>query len=115
MKDALHTPWSDVVDLVQLTSTKDAQGFETETETLVPVLCNWQDGVSQSEFYRSRKAGMDASAQVEIQKAELAYVWPKATTIGERFVYFGGLKYKVLRDFPQSFDTQTLILSEVIR
>ena len=114
MRANLHTPWSDVAELVQLTSTKDAQGFETETETLVPVMCSWGDGVSQSEFYRSRKAGMDASAQVEVQKADLYAVWPLGTP-GERFVYFMGLKYKVLRDFPQTFDTQTLILSEVIR
>ena len=114
MKDNLHTPWSDVCDLYTLPDKQDSEGYGVDTpEKLSGVFCNWQDGVSQSEFYLSQKAGMRASAQVEIHKVDMLAAYP-AGTAGERFVDFGARHYKVLRDFPQSFDTQTLILTEVI-
>ena len=109
-----HVPWSDVVSLVTATAVKDADGYETLTETLTPVMCSWTDGVSQSEFYLSNKAGMDASAQVTVWKADLSDVWP-AGTAGRRFVEFNGVRYRVVRTAPADFDTVTLILSEVIR
>lgn len=114
MKDLRHTPWSDTVDLITFSSVKDSDGFETLTEVKHTVYASWQDGVSQSEYYLADKAGMRATAQVEIQKVDMLEVWASGSG-GERFVDFNGLRYKVLRDFPQSFDTQTLILTEVIR
>lgn len=114
MKGNLHTPWSDTVTLLTEIETRDAQGYETAQKTPHVVFCNYEDGVSQSEYYLSSKNGMRATAQVEIHKADMLEVWPRGTP-GERFVEFEGQRYRVLRDFPQSFDTQTLILSEVIR
>lgn len=114
MRDNLHTPWSDTVTLLGFSFTKDSDGFETAAETEKTVFCNWEDGVSQSEFYLANKNGMRAAAQVEIYKADMLEAWPRGTP-GKRFVIFDGGRYEVLRDFPQSFDTQTLILSEVIR
>lgn len=114
MKDNLHTPWSDVCDLYTLPDKQDAEGYGVdEPSKLSGVFCNWEDGVSQSEFYLSQKAGLRASAQVEIHKVDMLAAFPAGTS-GERYVNFGGRSYKVLRDFPQSFDTQTLILTEVI-
>lgn len=114
MKANLHTPWSDTADLIALTGVKDAEGYETLTEDPHTVFCNWSDGVSQSEFYLSEKRGMRASAEVEIWKADMLETWPRGTS-GDRFVDFNGTRYKVIRDFPASFDTQTLILTEVIQ
>ena len=114
MKANLHTPWSDTVDLLELTGVKDAEGYDPPTPTPHTVYCNWQDGVSQSEFYLSEKRGMRASAEVEIDKADMLEVWPRGTS-GDRFLIFNGARYRVVRDFPASFDTQTLILTEVIR
>lgn len=114
MKANLHTPWSDTVDLLELTGVKDAEGYDPPTPTPHTVYCNWQDGVSQSEFYLSEKRGMRASAEVEIHKADMLDVWPRGTS-GDRFLVFNGTRYRVVRDFPASFDTQTLILTEVIR
>ena len=114
MKAGLHTPWSDVAELITFSSVKDDDGYETLTETKHTVFCNWEDGVSQSEFYLSDKAGMRASAQVELHKVDLIEIWPEGMG-GDRFVDFQGVRYRVLRHFPQSFDTQTLILTEVIR
>ncbi len=114
MKDNLHTPWSDTVDLIVSAHTKDAEGYETATEERHTVFCNWQDGVSQSEFYLSNKAGMRAAAQVEIHKADLYETWPRGS-FGDRFVEFLGVRFRVLRTAAESFDTVTLILTEVIR
>ena len=114
MKNELHTPWSDVCTLIRVETAKDSQGYETETEVPFAVACTWEDGVSQAEFYRSYKAGMQASNSVEIWKADMLTAWPRGTA-GRRFVDFQGQRYKVLRDFPSGFDLQTLILSEVIR
>lgn len=114
MKANLHTPWSDTVDLISRSSAQGADGFEQISETAHTVFCNWQDGVSQSEFYLSAKYGMRAAAQVEVHKVDLLEAWPRGT-VGERFVEFDGVRYKVLRSAAESFDTQTLILTEVIR
>lgn len=114
MKDTQNN-WIDAtVDLITFTSIKDADVYETLAEVKHPVFCKFQDGVSQSEFYLSDKAGMRASAQVELHKIDLIEVWPSGMG-GDRFVDFNGVRYRVLRDFPQSFDTQMLILTEVIR
>lgn len=100
-----HTPWSDVCDLVAIEDEQDAEGYGVKTPTNRTVFCDWQDGVSQKEFYYSHKAGLIASASVEIQAADYA---------GEKFVEFGGKRYRVLRSFMSSFDCLTLILSEVV-
>lgn len=114
MKENLRTPWSDTVDLITVALTKDAEGFEGFVETRHTLCCDWKDGVSQSEFYLSNKAGMRASAQVEIYQVDMFEIWPRGTP-GDRFLEFDGVRYRVLRDFPASIDTQQLILAEVIR
>lgn len=116
MKDVLHCPWSDEITLVWLETTKDASGFEaiTEHRSTPPLLCDFEDGVSQSEFYRSMKAGTAASAQAEVQTADYEAFWP-ASYSDYRFAELRGKRYRVLRSFPQSFDTTTLILTEVTR
>ena len=116
MKDTLHTPWSDEITLVWLETTKDSANFETITphRSCPPLLCDFENGVSQSEFYRSMKAGVQATAQAEVQKADFEDFWPKDYT-DLRYAEFRGKRYRILRSFPQSFDTLTLILSEVIR
>lgn len=114
MKTMQHTPWSDTADLITAEAVQDAEGYVTVTETPHTVYCSFTDGVSQSEFYLSQKLGMRASCQVEVHRADLAEIWP-AGTYGDRFVDFNGVRYKVLRTAAETFDTVTLILTEVIR
>lgn len=114
MKKGLHTPWSDVCDLLFYADKQEDNGYGVDAPVKTTVFCNFEDGVSQSEFYLSQKAGLRAGAQVQIWKADMLEAFP-AGTAGERFVDFAGRHFKVLRDFPQDFDTQTLILTEVIR
>lgn len=100
-----HTPWSDVCDLVTINDNQDAEGYGIAVPVRRRVFCNWEDGVSQKEFYYSHKAGLLASASVEIQSVDYQ---------GEKFVEFGGRRYRVLRSFMSSFDLLTMILSEVV-
>ena len=119
MRAALHTPWSDVAELVVYEFVQDSQGFEVLAPTVddqgqeqpgAPikrqVYCNFEEGVSQREFYLSQKEGLRADASIELWTVDYS---------GEQFVDFGGRHYKVLRGFVSAFDATTLILTEVIR
>lgn len=116
MGSILHTPWSDEIVLIWRETTQDASGFEAimEHRSKPPLLCDFEDGVSQSEFYRSMQAGIQASAQVEVQSVDYNAFWPEGYT-DYRFAELRGKRYRVVRSFPQTFDTLTLILTEVIR
>lgn len=115
MRKNTHTPWSDVAELVSFDFVQDSQGFEElapgpggqpGTPTKRQVFCNFEEGVSQNEFYLSHKEGLRASASIELWTADYN---------GEQFVDFGERRYKVLRGFVSAFDVTTLILTEVIR
>lgn len=106
MRDALHTPWSDTVDLLTSEDNQDAEGYGVKAPTKRTVYCTWEDGVSQKEFYLSQKEGLRASASVELWRVDYE---------GEEFADFNGKRYRVLRSFASSFDCVTLILSEVVR
>ena len=116
MSAPLHTPWSDEIVLIWRETVKDSSGFATAEDhrSDPPLLCDFVDGVSQSEFYNSRKAGMEASAQTELQTVDYDAFWPAGYS-DDRFAELRGRRYRILRSFPQSFDTTTLILQEVIR
>lgn len=112
----LHAPWSDEITLIWRETTKDSSGYEgiTEHRSNPPLFCDWEDGVSQSEFYRSMKAGVQASAQAEVQTVDYLDFWPEGYT-DYKLAEFRGKRYRILRSFPQTFDSLTLILTEVIR
>lgn len=119
MKQQLHTPWSDVAELVSFNLIKDPQGFEYLTPTTDEqgreqpgqptkrqICCTFEEGTSQKEFYYSHKEGLRASASLELWTVDYQ---------GEEFVDFAGRHFRVLRSFVSGFDMTTLILSEVIR
>lgn len=119
MRKNTHTPWSDVAELVTFDFVQDAQGFEElapsvdeegqeqpGTPTKRQVFCNFEEGVSQNEFYLSHKEGLRASASIELWTADYN---------GEQFVDFGSRRFRILRGFVSAFDVTTLILTEVIR
>lgn len=112
----LHTEWSDEIVLIKLTGSQDAAGYRNPTETRSdpPLLCSFEDGVSQSEFYRSRKAGMQADAQAQVWTADYEEFFP-ASYAGRRRCELRDRKFEILRSFPESMDITTLILQEVER
>lgn len=109
-------PWSDTITLIWREPTKDASGFETITEhrSNPPLFCSFEDGVSQSEFYQSMKAGVAATAQAEVQTVDYLDFWPAGYT-DYRFAELRGRRFRIVRSFPQTFDSLTLILTEVTR
>ena len=113
---ARNTPWSDELVLIWREQPDSASGFGAVTEhrSDPPLFCDFQAGVSQSEFYRSMKAGVQADAQAEIQSVDYFDFWPEGYT-DLRFCEIRGKKYRIIRSFPQTFDTLTLILQEVVR
>lgn len=117
MRENLHTPWSDTIDLIVYSNAQNESGYPaTPTvpagSTRRTVFCTFEDGVSQNEFYLSQKTGHRASASVEIHAVDYE---------NEEYAEFaGGFQpvprlYKVLRTFRSSFDCVTLILEEVVR
>ena len=106
MRDDMHTPWSDVIDLLTFADNQDPEGYGVQAARRRTLFCNWEEGVSQNEFYLSNKQGLQATDSVELQRVDYE---------GERFAEFEGRRYRVVRSFPASFDTITLILSEVVR
>lgn len=106
MRGLYHTPWSDEVDLLTFADNQDSEGYGVEPAQRRTLFCNWEEGVSQNEFYLSNKQGLQATDSVELQRADYE---------GERFAEYQGRRYRVIRSFPASFDTITLILSEVVR
>lgn len=114
--ELFHAPWSDEIVLIWRESVKDAAGFGviTEVRSNPPLMCDFEAGVSQSEFYRSMKAGVQASAQAEVQRVDYEGFWPEGYT-DIRFAELRGKRYRIIRSFPQSYDTLTLMLSEVVR
>ena len=107
MRDALHTPWSDEIGLLRFDPTQNANGYRKyNTPEARMLMCTFEEGVSQNEFYLSMKQGMQATASVEIWTVDYD---------GEEFAVFKGRFFRVLRAFKSGFDYTTLILSEVIR
>lgn len=107
MRDIMHTPWSDEAFLLKPDPDTDADGYDIPERMLRRrVFCTFEEGVSQSEFYQADKAGLRASASVELWSVDYA---------GEALVLFAGRYFKVIRAFQSGFDTKTLILSEVVR
>lgn len=106
MKDNLHTPWSDEIELLSFADNQDPEGYGVEAASKRTLFCTWEDGVSQKEFYLSHKEGLEASASADIWRVDYE---------GERYARFRGKLYRVIRSFPSSFDTLTLMLAEVIR
>ena len=112
----LHTPWSDEITLLRFEGEKNAAGYRNPepVASCPPLLCSFEDGVSQSEFYLSRKAGMQADAQAEVWAADYDAFWPEGYA-GRRQAQLWGRTYEIVRAFQNSMDTKILILQEVLR
>ena len=115
-QSAMRTPWSDTITLIWIEAAQDLDGYEIliDHPDEQPMYCNFQKGVSQSEYYASLKAGIAAEAQAEVQSCDYEAFWPEDYRL-IRLCEIDGVRYRILRSFPQSFDTLTLMLAEVVR
>jgi hypothetical protein len=100
-----RTPFSDVCNLITVTATLDADGYETKSEAKVQVFCSVNVGVVRSEFYEALKAGVQLSATVEVWEDDYN---------AARLLEFDGKRYKIERTYPTGHGTIELTCSEVI-
>lgn len=101
-----RTPWMDVIKLIAVSRAKDDDGYEQETETERTVCCTFSEGVNRTEFYEAMKAGIRASATVELWADEYD---------GEERAEVNGKTYSVVRAYETGRGTLDLTLTEVIR
>lgn len=111
-----HTEWSDEIVLIKLVGDQDAAGYRNPepVSSDPPLLCSFEDGVSQSEFYRSRQVGMQAGAQARVWTVDYEEFFPADYT-GMRRCQLRNRTFDILRSFPEDMDITTLILQEVLR
>lgn len=101
-----NTPFTDVCSLISVTTTKDADGYDTTAETSREIFCSVSDGVVRSEYYEAMKAGVKLSATVEVWQDD----YQKETLLEH-----GETRYKVERVYPTGNGTLELSCSEVVR
>lgn len=105
MRKSNTSEWSDGISLVHRVSAADADGYETFTETSHEAFADFSTGVSRAEFYEAQKLGMKLSATVEILSMDYN---------NEEIVVHNGARYNVIRSYPATFDTITLVLEEIV-
>jgi hypothetical protein len=100
-----RTPFSDVCELVVVTISKDADGYDVNTETKAQVFCSVNTGAVRSEFYEALKAGVKLSITVEVWQDD----YNNATMLD-----FDEKRYKIERVYPTGHGTLELTCSEVV-
>lgn len=101
-----NTPFADVCSLISTVATKDADGYDTVTETFRDVFCSISDGVVRSEYYEAMKAGIRLSITVEVWQDD----YQKETLLDHNKT-----RYKIERTYPTGNGTLELSCSEVVR
>jgi len=98
---------NDVIKLVDYATTTDADGYaETVKETLTEVRCDSGNGVTRTEFYEAKKAGIKLSAAFEVWACDYG---------GQEIIEHNGKRYKVERAFPLGDGAVQLNCSEIKR
>lgn len=96
---------NDTIKLIDVTVTKDADGYEVINETLAEVKCASGNGITRAEFYEAYKAGLKLSAAFELWGCDYS---------GQKEIEHHGKRYKVERAFPLTDGAVQLNCSEVI-
>lgn len=96
----------DIINLVNVVKTTDADGYDTVTETLITEKCDSGNGVTRSEFYEAMKAGLKLTAAFEMWACDYG---------GQEYVEHNGKRYKVERAYPLGDGAVQLNCSEEVR
>ena len=96
----------DTISLVSTAKITDADGYDTTTETLTTVMCDSGNGVTRSEFYEAKKAGIKLTAAFEMWACDYG---------GQEYIEHNGKRYKVERAFPLGDGAVQLNCSEIKR
>ena len=104
---------NDVIELVSVTSLRDEDGFETETETAFTCMAD-VESVRRTEFYQAAMADIKVSLAAAVNYAD----YDAAKTQNGKAptkVNFDGGSYRIVRTYRvKKHNTITLYLSEVI-
>lgn len=101
-----NTPFSDVCDLISVTATEDADGYETFVEAKTQVFCSVNQGVVRSEFYEAMRSNVKLSVTIEIWQDDYN---------DAKLIDFNGKRYEAVRAYPTGHGTIEISCSEVTR
>jgi hypothetical protein len=94
--------FSDVINLVKITNSKNEYFDIVQTETKRQVYAN-KKSIKMSEFYQAQVVGM---------KPELIFeIWANEYE-GEEYIEFDGIKYKIIRTYMKNVDILELVVSK---
>lgn len=94
--------FSDVINLVKISNSKNEYFDIVQTETKRQVYAN-KKSIKMSEFYQAQVVGM---------KPELIFeIWANEYE-GEEYIEFDGIKYKIIRTYMKSVDILELVVSK---
>jgi SPP1 family predicted phage head-tail adaptor len=93
--------FSDVINLVKITSAKNDYFDIVQTETKRQVYAN-KKSIKMSEFYQAQVVGMKPELVFEIWASEYD---------GEEYIEFDGVKYKIIRTYMKNVDILELVVS----
>lgn len=99
-----RTPFSDICELVAITTTKDADGYGVVTETKSQAFCSVNVGAVRSEFYEALKVGIKVSVTIEVWEEDFN---------GATELIHEGKRYKIGRTYPTGHGTLELSCYEV--
>lgn len=100
-----RAPFSDICELISVSTAKDADGYDIRTETEREVFCSISAGVSRTEMYEALKAGIKLSATAEVWEAD----YNRA-----ELLEYEGIRYRIVRCYPSGYGTLELSLEEVV-
>lgn len=93
--------FSDVINLVKITNSKNEYFDIVQTETKRQVYAN-KKSIKMSEFYQAQVVGMKPELVFEIWVSEYD---------GEEYIEFDGVKYKIIRTYLKSIDILEIVVS----
>lgn len=95
--------YKDVINLISIARTRNANGYPEDTETSTQVFANVKS-VRQSEFYDALRAGLNPTITFEVFSPDYD---------GQKYIEYDGVRYKVERCYINSGETAELTCSEV--
>lgn len=94
--------FSDVINLVKISNSKNEYFDIVQTETKRQVYAN-KKSIKMSEFYQAQVVGM---------KPELIFeIWANEYE-GDEYIEFDGTKYKIIRTYMKNVDILELVVSK---
>ncbi|WP_286316173.1 phage head closure protein [Romboutsia ilealis] len=96
--------FSEVIELIDIISKVDENGFEINEEIKTEVFAN-KKSISASEFYESQKLGYKLSVMFEIRVSDFDE---------HEFILYENKKYKIERTYQKNTEILEIVCSKVV-